>query len=199
MDTLTSVNGQGYTMTQDTRTWRFSPERTNRVYVGTIGTRPPLSTRSSPRAASCTTRLARATEATDPPRTARSRTPRRHHRGAARIVQPAISIACQLRKKAAAAEIGRLGVWTNHVKTSVLYVRERSTAQRAHCKSPARIRIGEWPQRGLRGGEWLGGRSNRLHPVQCGIEVLAQQPATPRAARGTVVEGGASRGREPRK
>ena len=41
-------------------------------------------------------------------------------------------------------------------------VRERSTAQRAHCKSSAHIRIGEWPQRGLRGGEWLGGRSNRL-------------------------------------
>ena len=46
----------------------------------------------------------------------------------------AISVAYQLRKKAAAAEIGRLGVWTNHVKISS--VRERSTAQRAHCKSP---------------------------------------------------------------
>ena len=43
-------------------------------------------------------------------------------------------------------------------------VRERSTAQRAHCKSPAHIRIGEWPRRGLRGGEWLGGESHRLHP-----------------------------------
>ena len=32
----------------------------------------------------------------------------------------AISVACQLRKKAAAAEIGRLGVWTNHVKISVV-------------------------------------------------------------------------------
>ena len=32
----------------------------------------------------------------------------------------AISVACQLRKKAAAAGIGRLGVWTNHVKISVV-------------------------------------------------------------------------------
>ena len=32
----------------------------------------------------------------------------------------ATSVACQLRKKAAAAEIGRLGVWTNHVKISVV-------------------------------------------------------------------------------
>ena len=32
----------------------------------------------------------------------------------------AISVACQLRKKAAAAEIGRLGVWTNHVKITVV-------------------------------------------------------------------------------
>ena len=33
----------------------------------------------------------------------------------------AISVACQLRKMAAAAEIGRLGVsWSNHVKISVV-------------------------------------------------------------------------------
>ena len=32
----------------------------------------------------------------------------------------AISVACQLRKKATAAGIGRLGVWTNHVKISVV-------------------------------------------------------------------------------
>ena len=32
----------------------------------------------------------------------------------------AISVACQLHKKAAAAEIGHLGVWTNHVKISVV-------------------------------------------------------------------------------
>ena len=32
----------------------------------------------------------------------------------------AISVAYQLRKKAAAAETGRLGVWTNHVKISVV-------------------------------------------------------------------------------
>ena len=43
-------------------------------------------------------------------------------------------------------------------KNQCCSVRERSTAQRAHCKSPARIRIGEWPWRGLRGGGWLGGR-----------------------------------------
>ena len=78
----------------------------------------------------------------------------------------AISVACQLRKKAVAAEIGRLGVWVNHVKISVVAsetwsgtFRERSTYSptEAHCKSPARIRIGDWPRRGLRGGEWLGG------------------------------------------
>ena len=51
-------------------------------------------------------------------------------------------------------------------KNQCCSVRERSTAQRAHCKSPARIRIEEWPQRGLRSGEWLGGGSNRLHQTR---------------------------------
>ena len=59
-----------------------------------------------------------------------------------RVLCNAISVACQLRKKAAAAEIGRLRVWTNHVKISVVgcSARERSTAQLAHCKYPKEFR-----------------------------------------------------------
>ena len=34
-------------------------------------------------------------------------------------------------------------------KNQTCSVRECSTAQRTHCKSPARIRIGEWPRRDL--------------------------------------------------
>ena len=43
----------------------------------------------------------------------------------------------------------------------VSVVASENALPRAHCKSSARIRIGEWPRRGLRGGgAW---ESNRLH------------------------------------
>ena len=75
----------------------------------------------------------------------------------------AISVACQLRKKAAAAEIGRLGVWTNHVKISVV-----ASENALQPNEPSALQVirthSDWGMATAWSARWwLGGGSNRLH------------------------------------
>ena len=77
----------------------------------------------------------------------------------------AISVACQLRKKAAAAEIGRLGVWTNHLKFSVVASENALQPNEPIASHPHAFGLGNGPGVvcAVVSGFGVRGRSNRLH------------------------------------
>ena len=77
----------------------------------------------------------------------------------------AISVACQLHKKAAAAEIGRLGVWTNHVKISVVASENALQPNEPIANHPHTFGLGNGHGVVCAVASGLGGGSHRLHLV----------------------------------